>query len=64
MIDKESFDRMNSLLIDQEILLGGEHSEEELFFHPTLVEGKKESKLMESEIFGPILPVFFVDSFP
>ena len=63
MIDKENFNRMKSLLIGQEILFEGEHDEEELFFHPTLVEGKKESKLMEDEIFGPILPVFFVDSF-
>ncbi|KAI7831520.1 aldehyde dehydrogenase, dimeric NADP-preferring [Gamsiella multidivaricata] len=57
--------RLRGLLSEtkgQKIVLGGEIDEEDRFFPPTFVMGvEKGDKLMEGEIFGPILPIMVVD---
>jgi len=41
-----------------EVVLGGKINMEELYLEPTIVlNPKMDSKMMEQEIFGPILPV-------
>ncbi|XP_071482733.1 LOW QUALITY PROTEIN: aldehyde dehydrogenase, dimeric NADP-preferring-like [Diadema antillarum] len=55
--------RLLSLLEDQEIAIGGESNEEGLYIAPTvLVNVKDGDKVMQEEIFGPILPIFNRDS--
>ncbi|KAG0291612.1 aldehyde dehydrogenase 3, member A2 [Dissophora globulifera] len=64
IVNKSHFQRLKSLL-DQtkgKIVVGGETDEEDLFIAPTLVtDVEKDDKLMEGEIFGPILPMIIVD---
>ncbi|KAI1310542.1 aldehyde dehydrogenase 3, member A2 [Mortierella claussenii] len=64
IVNKNHFQRLKALL-DQtkgKIVAGGEMDENDLFIAPTLVLGvDKDDKLMEGEIFGPILPVMVVD---
>ena len=46
------------MLEGEDILFGGHSNDADYFLSPTLVnEPKMDSKLMEGEIFGPILPV-------
>lgn len=58
MIDKRQFDRMIELIDKDAILLGGDFDENTLKIAPTLLDNKDmDSKAMQEEIFGPILPV-------
>ncbi|CAB0007672.1 unnamed protein product [Nesidiocoris tenuis] len=55
--------RLRELLGDSEIAIGGEVDENERYVSPTVLTNVKEtSKIMQEEIFGPILPVICVDS--
>jgi len=46
------------------VILGGEVDEKEKYIAPTLIEKPKlTSKLMQEEIFGPILPIYEFDDF-
>jgi len=48
----------------KQIAAGGDIDEGENYFSPTIVKDiDKSSKLMQDEIFGPILPILAVDSF-
>lgn len=64
IVNKNHFNRLKALL-DQtkgQVVVGGEHEEDDLYIAPTLVLNvTKEDKLMEGEIFGPILPIMVVD---
>jgi len=65
IISERHFDRLTSLLDKQEekIILKGENDRSDRYFAPTLVDTpSKDSKLMNEEIFGPILPIISVDS--
>ena len=54
---------LKEMLEGQEILFGGNTTDTDNFISPTLVnEPKMDSKLMESEIFGPILPIIAYDN--
>lgn len=45
------------------IAIGGQHNAADLFIEPTIiVDVKPEDPVMQSEIFGPILPIINVDS--
>lgn len=58
IIRKEHFTKLVEMLDQQEILAGGSHQFEKLYIAPTLVnDPPRDSKLMENEIFGPILPI-------
>lgn len=63
LVNKKHWLRMGALLEDAlakgaTLSYGGEVSEEDHFFHPTLLTGvSADSTLMEEEIFGPILPI-------
>jgi len=58
IINKKHFNRLNSLLKDGNIIFGGEQNEDLLKISPTIIDGiNVDSKIMEEEIFGPILPI-------
>lgn len=63
IINEKHFTRLESYLEGQEILLGGDRNLSDLYFSPTIILGKKESKVMKEEIFGPILPLLLVNNF-
>jgi aldehyde dehydrogenase (NAD+) len=58
IINQKHFDRLSGYLEEGNILFGGETDKETLFIAPTLMDGIPEgAKVMEDEIFGPILPI-------
>ena len=63
IINERQFRRLENLINnDVEILFGGERDLAKLFFGPTLVRASTKAKIMEDEIFGPILPIVTVGS--
>jgi aldehyde dehydrogenase (NAD+) len=68
MVSSRHWLRMNALLQDAvskgaKIEMGGEVNEEDRFFHPTILTNvAHNSRLLEEEIFGPILPVLTYSS--
>ena len=55
---------LNSLLENQKIIHGGNINTDNKYFEPTLIEiDNFDSKLMEDEIFGPILPIYAYKDF-
>ena len=58
MIDEKEYDRVMSLLLGENVLLGGYGRKRTLQIAPTLLDGVTwASPIMQDEIFGPILPV-------
>ena len=58
LVNKNSLNRIKEYLCDGEIYFGGSFDDEDLYIEPTiLVNIKENSKVMEDEIFGPILPI-------
>lgn len=58
IINKRQFDRMIELIEKEDIAYGGNFDEKTLKIQPTLLDNKSfESKAMQEEIFGPILPI-------
>lgn len=63
IVNDRHVDRLAALLDDDvEIAAGGEHNRSERYFAPTVVRRvKPTSKVMQDEIFGPILPILSVN---
>lgn len=62
IIDYEHFKKVISLLDEQKIIYGGGYNEELLKIEPTILDNVSYSdKVMQEEIFGPILPVIVYD---
>lgn len=58
IINIEHFNRLLDLIEDSKVLIGGENDEKELYIAPTvIVNPSLNSKIMQDEIFGPLLPV-------
>lgn len=63
--NERQFDRLLSYLeelknSEAEYVVAGEHNKTSLFIHPTIVKKiPPKSRLMEDEIFGPILPIYY-----
>lgn len=58
IINEKHFDRLNALLQDQNIVIGGKSDPQSMKIEPTVVDRVTgENPLMLEEIFGPILPV-------
>jgi len=58
IINKRHFDRLNDLIHKDKIYYGGETDEEHLYISPTILDNISfDDRVMEDEIFGPILPV-------
>ncbi|KAF1566578.1 Fatty aldehyde dehydrogenase, partial [Eudyptes schlegeli] len=61
IVNKRHFKRILGLLDGQKIAHGGEADEASCFIAPTiLTDVSPESKVMEEEIFGPVLPILTV----
>ena len=61
---KKHMNYLISLLKNENIIHGGNYNIKDKFFEPTIVEVNNfNSKIMEDEIFGPILPIFEYDDF-
>lgn len=65
IINQQHFNRLAALLEDGVIYHGGQTDSDERYIEPTvLIDVKADSKVMQEEIFGPILPVLTFDDFP
>lgn len=65
IITREAFDNLIDKLENSggKIAIGGEHDRNEKYIAPTLIENPNmDSKLMQEEIFGPLLPIIEYDS--
>ena len=58
IINKKNFNRLSEMLTNENCVIGGQTNAEDLYISPTIIdEPSLNSKVMEDEIFGPILPV-------
>jgi len=57
IINRRHFERLLSLIDKSKIIFGGEYSKDKLIIYPSVVKANPDDKIMEDEIFGPILPV-------
>ncbi len=58
IINMAHFTRLKGLMDQGDIVAGGQTAENERYIAPTIIDNvRPEHKIMESEIFGPILPV-------
>lgn len=58
IINKKHFNRIIKLIDSEKVVFGGEYSEENLIIYPTIIhENDFNSRIMNEEIFGPILPI-------
>jgi len=62
IISERHYSRLKSFLSDGKVFLGGKFDDAQRFLAPTvLVDVKWEDRVMQEEIFGPILPVLEYD---
>ena len=58
IINDKQWMRLNSYLLEGKIVYGGKTNREKLFIEPTImIDIPADAKIMQDEIFGPILPV-------
>lgn len=58
IIREAHFDQLLEMISGESILTGGTHDKASLYLAPTLIdEPSRDSKVMQDEIFGPILPI-------
>ncbi len=63
IINEKHFDRLMSLVIPEKLAIGGESIREEKYISPTVMKDVSwNDKVMEDEIFGPLLPIIPYDS--
>ena len=59
IIHEEAFDRVSALMKEGRIRVGGTMDKASKFIEPTIIdELTLDSKIMQEEIFGPVLPIF------
>lgn len=58
IINKKHFERLKNLLIDGQVVAGGNYDENKLSIEPTILDHiDLDLPVMQEEIFGPILPI-------
>ncbi|MCU7550528.1 aldehyde dehydrogenase family protein [Chitinophagaceae bacterium LB-8] len=58
IINKKQFNRLLTYLVEGTVIYGGSYNEASLYLQPTLLTNVSvESKVMQEEIFGPVLPI-------
>jgi aldehyde dehydrogenase (NAD+) len=63
IINERHFNRLMSLINDQNIIYGGQHDIGKLKISPTIIYPvTNDSKIMQDEIFGPFLPILEYDN--
>jgi len=61
IVNKHHFNRIIKL-IDGDIVFGGDSNEEDRYISPTIIDNVKlDDKVMQEEIFGPIIPIIGYD---
>jgi aldehyde dehydrogenase (NAD+) len=61
-VNLKAVERLKKLMLDGNIVFGGEIDENERYIAPTLIDNvKPEYPVMQEEIFGPILPIMTFD---
>lgn len=64
IINENNYHRLCGLLENGKLITGGEKNSEDLYIAPTILDGiTLDDKIMEQEIFGPILPIITIDSY-
>ncbi|MBF6610943.1 MAG: aldehyde dehydrogenase [Chryseobacterium sp.] len=64
IINEKNFDRLVQFIDPEKIYTGGNHDRSRLFIEPTILHNISwDDKIMEEEIFGPILPVLMYPYF-
>ncbi|MGW9856316.1 4,4'-diapolycopenoate synthase [Staphylococcus hominis] len=66
IVNKKHFNRLSELLAihHNEVIFGGHTDENEQYIEPTILDDiTPQSKIMEEEIFGPLLPIIVYDDF-
>ncbi|MFP4470002.1 MAG: aldehyde dehydrogenase [Bacteroidales bacterium] len=64
IVNKPNFDRLKELIVPEKVYTGGDTNEKELYISPTILDNVNwADKVMEDEIFGPVLPVLTFDDF-
>lgn len=62
IVSDKHFERLLECLEGADILIGGDSNKESRFISPTILKATKGDKVMEDEIFGPILPIIELDT--
>ncbi len=63
IINRKHYDRLSGLLNKGDIIAGGNTDEERLYISPTVLDNMDfDSRIMQEEIFGPVLPVITYDN--
>ncbi|MGY6559256.1 MAG: aldehyde dehydrogenase [Nitritalea sp.] len=63
LVSEAAFDRLHALLDEGHIYYGGQVDREDRYIAPTIIDQVPvEGKLMEAELFGPLLPVLTFDA--
>lgn len=61
IINQRHFKRILAMTEDSTVAMGGEHDESDCYIAPTILRDvKPEAKVMQEEIFGPLLPILTV----
>ncbi len=64
IINQKHFERLINLIDEQKVVTGGNFNQETLQLSPTILTNINwEDKVMQEEIFGPILPILTYDNF-
>ncbi|MCG2116298.1 aldehyde dehydrogenase [Staphylococcus epidermidis] len=66
IVNQKHFNRLNDLIQihKDNVVFGGNSSKEDLYIEPTLLDNiTNDNKIMQEEIFGPILPIITYDNF-
>lgn len=63
IINEKHFNRLIGLIENEKIVSGGKYNKDKLLISPTILDNITfESKIMQEEIFGPILPIIEYES--
>lgn len=58
IVNEKQLSRIKGLINEDKVILGGDYDVEELYMAPTIMNNVTwEDKVMEEEIFGPVLPI-------
>ncbi|MCD4771778.1 MAG: aldehyde dehydrogenase [Bacteroidales bacterium] len=58
IINERNFNRLSEMINPDKVIIGGETNKDELYIAPTVLNNvSRKDKVMEDEIFGPILPL-------
>lgn len=57
IIDEQAFTRLNELIKHANVVFGGNTNASQKFIEPTIISSNINEKVMEQEVFGPILPL-------